>query len=232
MRSINEIFIHCTATQPDWMRGRLLDAKVAEIDRWHRERGFTNGFGYHYLIDRDGALATGRPEEMVGAHVQGHNAHSIGVVLVGGHGSAATDAFESNFTPTQDRRLRDLLRALKTKYPDAVIRGHNEVANKACPGFNVHDWLVNNDRPIPGHVPAVVPEAAVTVPTRTSPRQSRTMQASGVIAMASAAGPVIASASGVPWQNLVVLSVVALIALVATGVVSAERLRKWRKGDR
>ena len=49
MRKINEIIIHCSATK----EGK--DFKAADIDRWHRERGF-NKIGYHYVIDLDGTI--------------------------------------------------------------------------------------------------------------------------------------------------------------------------------
>ena len=43
VRNITEIVVHCTATPA----GR--DVTVADVDRWHRQRGFA-GIGYHYLI--------------------------------------------------------------------------------------------------------------------------------------------------------------------------------------
>ena len=77
MRTINKIIIHCTATP----EGR--DVTVTEIDRWHRQRGFS-GIGYHYVIYRDGSVHKGRNEDSIGAHCTGQNANSIGVCYVGG----------------------------------------------------------------------------------------------------------------------------------------------------
>lgn len=54
MRTINLIVVHCTATP----EGR--DVTTADIDRQHRQRGFTS-IGYHYVIYRDGTLHLGRP---------------------------------------------------------------------------------------------------------------------------------------------------------------------------
>ena len=45
MRKIKEIIIHCSATR----EGR--NYTVADIDRWHRERGFFC-IGYHFEIYR------------------------------------------------------------------------------------------------------------------------------------------------------------------------------------
>lgn len=109
------------------------------IDSWHKQRGW-RGIGYHRVIDRDGTLVAGRDYSQVGAHVAGHNTYSIGVCLLGGHGSSSDDAFEEHFTVAQEKTLVTVLRTLKSKYPNAVIRGHNEVAAKACPGFNVAAW--------------------------------------------------------------------------------------------
>lgn len=143
MRPINEIIVHCSATRPEWMAGRAMADKVAEIRRWHmQDRGWKD-IGYHYLIDRNGQVAPGRPVEQVGAHVQGHNTGTIGVCLFGGHGSSETDRFEENFTTHQDKALRTLLADLKRKHPGVVkISGHNQYAAKACPGFNVPEWYL------------------------------------------------------------------------------------------
>ena len=73
MRKIKEIIIHCSATR----EGR--DYTVADIDRWHRERGFFC-IGYHFVIYRDGSIHVGRSVEEVGAHCKGHNTVSIGVL--------------------------------------------------------------------------------------------------------------------------------------------------------
>lgn len=143
MRPINEIIIHCTATRPEWWAGKSPAEKVAEVRRWHtRDRGWSD-IGYHYLIDRDGTVMSGRPVTRIGAHVQGHNTGTIGVSLFGGHGSAETDDFSDNFTPAQEAALRRLLDELQARFPAVrKISGHNEYAAKACPGFSVPLWLL------------------------------------------------------------------------------------------
>lgn len=141
MRALNEIVVHCSATRRDWMDGARSVDKVAEIRRWHvRDRGWKD-IGYHYLIDRNGTVVTGRPLETIGAHTQGHNTGTVGVCLIGGHGSAETDKFEQNFTAQQDNALRKVLADLIRKYPSIrKVSGHNQYAAKACPGFNVPSW--------------------------------------------------------------------------------------------
>lgn len=127
MRNISEIIVHCTATPA----GRAVTA--AEVDRWHRERGF-NGIGYHYLVGLDGTIESGRPEECAGAHCAGHNARSIGVCYVGGCDREMRPA--DTRTDAQRRALTRLLKALRHRYPGARIRSHRDFAAKACPSFD------------------------------------------------------------------------------------------------
>ncbi len=144
MRKITEIFIHCSATKPDWMHGKSCDQKVAEIRRWHVEQNGWKDIGYHFVLDRDGDSVAGRPIERVGAHVRGHNSNSIGICLIGGFGGSATDQFEEHFTEAQREKVLKLLDDLTQKFPDAKIRAHNEVAAKACPCFTVSEFMKND----------------------------------------------------------------------------------------
>lgn len=137
---VREIIVHCSATQPDWMADRPIAEKVAEIRRWHRANGW-NDIGYHWIIDRDGKVLAGRPETVIGAHAVGHNAGTIGICLIGGHGSAETDRFVYHFTSQQDITLRQMIDAISLRTSITRITGHNEYAAKACPGFRVSDWL-------------------------------------------------------------------------------------------
>jgi hypothetical protein len=125
------------------MKGQPTSAKVSEIRRWHiSPPNNWSDIGYHHLIDRDGTLAVGRPIERVGAHVRGHNTGTIGVSLFGGHGSSEKDEFYEHFTAAQGVVLRQYINDMQKRYPTITkITGHNEYAAKACPGFNVSDWL-------------------------------------------------------------------------------------------
>ena len=78
MRIISLIIVHCSAVTPDQT------SSAAQIDTWHRDRGWKFGIGYHYVIRRNGEIEPGRPEWMVGAHCVNHNSHSIGVCYEGG----------------------------------------------------------------------------------------------------------------------------------------------------
>jgi len=152
MRTISEAIIHCSATPPNWLSRGSLEDKTEEIRRWHKARGF-NDVGYHYLIDRDGTIGEGRPVSKQGAHVKGHNRSTVGVCLIGGKESKATDKFEDHYTKQQEKALMSMLAMLRAAYGnDIKISGHNEYANKGCPGFNVSDWLDEDipDDTLPG----------------------------------------------------------------------------------
>jgi len=133
MRKITEIIIHCTATP----EGRA--TTVADVTAWHKQRGFTT-IGYHYLIGLNGEVWKGREENIMGAHCQGHNEFSIGVCYVGGLAKDGKTAKDTR-TAAQTSSLMQLLKDLKLRYPGATIHGHNEYAAKACPSFNVKNWI-------------------------------------------------------------------------------------------
>ena len=128
MRTITLIICHCSAVRPDQT------SSVAQIDSWHRQRGWKLGIGYHYVIRRDGEIEPGRPEWMVGAHCVNHNAHSIGVCYEGGLDIRGQPA--DTRTPAQKAAMRQLLEDLHRRYPRAFFLGHRDLNPlKACPGY-------------------------------------------------------------------------------------------------
>lgn len=140
MRKITEIIIHCAATRPQWLDGRSTTAKVKEIRRWHVDGNGWSDIGYHYLIDRDGTVKKGRDIGRNGAHTRGHNRGTIGICLIGGHGSTSNDDFLDNYTRNQETALRELLQKLQQQHSVKKVSGHNNYAAKACPGFDARAW--------------------------------------------------------------------------------------------
>lgn len=134
------IIIHCTATRPSQ------DIGVNDIRHMHMTRGFSD-IGYHFVIRRSGEICAGRDRDLIGAHAKGYNARSIGVALVGGVHETKMQgrwpAPESNFTEAQWEALDETVDALLEAFPGASVIGHNEVAAKACPSFDVQEWLIN-----------------------------------------------------------------------------------------
>ena len=128
MRVITLIIIHCSATP----EGKTLSAEDCRRDHMHH-RGFSD-IGYHYYVTRDGTIHRGRDDAKVGAHCQGHNAHSIGVCYEGG---LTVDGHPADTrTLLQRGSLLALLRELKKQYPLAFIVGHHDLTpQKSCPCF-------------------------------------------------------------------------------------------------
>ena len=135
MRTINKVIVHCTATPED------RHTTVEDVRRWHLDRGWSD-IGYHFLIYLDGSLHAGRPVEKQGAHCKGYNKGSIGIAYVGGIDKVN---FKPKDTRTEEQKdtLVYILEWLKIQHPDAVIHGHRDFANKACPSFNATEEYDN-----------------------------------------------------------------------------------------
>lgn len=133
-RVINSIIIHCSATP----EGK--DFTVADIDRWHRQRNFSE-IGYHLVIYRDGSVHTGRDISKSGAHAVGYNANSIGICYIGGCAADGKTPKDTR-TPQQKTALLKLVKELCKTYhiPANRVLGHRETgANKGCPSFAVEE---------------------------------------------------------------------------------------------
>jgi N-acetylmuramoyl-L-alanine amidase len=118
-----------------------MDIGAMVIRGWHKAKGWKD-IGYHYVIRRDGEQEKGREDNVMGAHVRGHNSTSLGICLIGG--TRAGGGSQYNFTNAQMGRLRDLVASLLAQHPGATVHGHNEFAKKACPCFDVSVWFEDN----------------------------------------------------------------------------------------
>ncbi len=132
------IVVHCSATPAS------MDVDAKLIDRWHRQKGWLK-IGYHFVIKRDGTVESGRKLDEAGAHVYGHNQHSIGICMVGGMTEDMRYP-EDNFTAAQWASLKALLVEMKGLYPNADVLGHRDLdPNKACPSFDMiskwNEWF-------------------------------------------------------------------------------------------
>lgn len=130
-RRIDLIVIHCSDTRPSQ------SFTIEQLRACHKARGFGEWPGYHIYIRRDGSLYYCRPVSIAGCHVRGWNAHSIGVCYEGGHSDSPEYKYEDNRTAEQLVVMDEVLRTLLQCYPDAELKGHNELAAKACPCFDV-----------------------------------------------------------------------------------------------
>ena len=127
-REITKIILHCADTP----EGR--EVSTAEIRRWHTEERGWSDIGYHWVVELDGSIHAGRPEERSGAHCKGHNRDSIGVCYVGGSNSDGDP--KDTRTPEQKSALASLLSEILDRYPEAKVYGHRDFSEKACPSFD------------------------------------------------------------------------------------------------
>ncbi len=123
-RVITDIVIHCTATR----EGQTIT--VDQIRVSHKRQGWSD-IGYHYVIGLKGEIWNGRDVDLVGAHVSGHNAHSIGIAYVGGLENKPGVPYnklkaKDTRTEAQKAALLSLLMDLRKIYPKARISGHRD----------------------------------------------------------------------------------------------------------
>lgn len=137
MRPINKIIVHCSDTD---------GGNASAIKRFHmapppQGRGWKD-IGYHFVIDYDGLVEPGRPEEEAGSHVAGHNIDSIGICIIGINKGGV-----GMFKSAQYYSLQKLVQSLMAKYglnPDNVY-GHYEfdtaiAQGKTCPNLDAN-WI-------------------------------------------------------------------------------------------
>ena len=65
---VREAVLHCAGINTGQFDGMRPFQVFMIVNRWHRERGFKNGFGYHGLFMPDGTFYAGRPFTQIGAH--------------------------------------------------------------------------------------------------------------------------------------------------------------------
>ena len=125
---IQTITIHHSASSRE-------ETKLENIDKWHRDRKFDE-IGYHFVVEGDGEIRSGRGPHLRGAHVGGHNTGNIGVCVVGNNCHAGDE-----WTTAQCLALRELVHALLRVYNLELtdVLGHRdwEKASTQCPGIDI-----------------------------------------------------------------------------------------------
>lgn len=140
------LVIHCTATP----EGREVSAD--EIRRWHTAPPSAGGRGWKQVGYTDMVHLDGKVERLVRNNedmqvdafeitngAKGYNAIARHVVYVGG--VDATGKAKDTRTEAQRNALAAYVRDFHARFPQVRIIGHNEIAPKACPSFNVQPWL-------------------------------------------------------------------------------------------
>lgn len=146
MAKLQYLVLHCTATPEG------LEVSAADIRRWHtsappKGRGWKQ-VGYTDMIHLDGRVerlvnnnedANVDPWEITNG-AKGYNSVSRHVVYVGGLASDAKTARDTR-TAAQLRTMTAYVKSFHQRFPDVKIIGHNQVAAKDCPSFDVPRWL-------------------------------------------------------------------------------------------
>lgn len=141
---VNEVVLHCGALSEaqikqfsEWSPAQCM----AEVDRWHKNRKPPfKKFGYHGLFMPNGVFLQGRLFTEQGAHVVERNRGSIGFLMIESQEILKMGKFENFFTEMQRKAVREKIKEIPgIKW----VTGHNDYANKLCPGFKVkdEDWL-------------------------------------------------------------------------------------------
>lgn len=147
MGKLQYLVLHCTATP----EGREVSA--ADIRRMHTSPVSAGGrgwkqVGYTDLIHLDGTverLVENNEDAWVdnweitnGA--KGYNSVSRHVVYAGGM-DRDMKAPKDTRTAAQHKAMATYVKDFHRRFPGVRIIGHNEVAAKACPSFDVQRWL-------------------------------------------------------------------------------------------
>ena len=146
MGRLRYLVIHCTATP----EGR--EVSSADIRRWHtspppKGRGWKQ-VGYTDMIHLDGKTerlvpnnedAWVDPWEVTNG-AKGYNSVSRHLVYVGGLASDAKTSKDTR-TAAQLKTMAAYVRSFHQRFPEVEIVGHNQLAAKDCPCFDVPKWL-------------------------------------------------------------------------------------------
>lgn len=147
MAKLQYLVIHCTATP----EGREVTA--ADIKAWHTNPTAKGGrgwkqVGYTDLFKLDGTVerlvqnnedANVDPWEITNG-ATGYNGISRHIVYVGGVSKDGKTP-EDTRTPGQLKALEEYAKDFHNRFPEVKIIGHNQIAAKACPSFDVQKWL-------------------------------------------------------------------------------------------
>lgn len=149
MAKLKQLVLHCTATP----EGREVTSN--EIRAWHTNPVSKGGRGWKQVGYTDMVHLDGRVERLVENNednmvdtweitngAKGYNSVSRHVVYVGGVARDGKTPRDTR-TPGQLEAMAAYVRDFHHRFPDARIVGHNELAAKACPSFDVQKWLVS-----------------------------------------------------------------------------------------
>ena len=144
---LKRLVLHCTATP----EGREVSSD--EIRAWHTAPVSKGGRGWKQVGYTDLIHLDGRVERLVGNNedarvdpwevtngAKGYNQTSRHIVYAGGLARDGRSPKDTR-TPEQRKALEAYVRDFHRRFPTVQIVGHNQLAAKACPCFDVPKWL-------------------------------------------------------------------------------------------
>jgi N-acetylmuramoyl-L-alanine amidase len=130
-RSVKRLVFHCTATQQT--------ATVASIEKYWRDTLKWKSPGYHIIVKPDGSWTQLSDFNNPTNGVAGINSNSLHVSYIGGIDK--TGKAIDNRTDDQSRIFEAIYHTFKNKMPNLTFHGHYEFSKKACPCYNVENWI-------------------------------------------------------------------------------------------
>ena len=137
MGKIKFLVIHCTATP----EGR--EVSGAEIRAWHTNPVSKGGRGWKQVGYTDLFHLNGGVERLVDNNEDANVDPWEITNGVAGYNSVSRHTPKDTRTACQKRALEKYVKDFHRRFPDVRIVGHNELAAKACPSFDVQKWLVS-----------------------------------------------------------------------------------------
>lgn len=160
-RPVTRVFLHCTASDLPHLKGVAL---AEEVNRWHLANGWA-GVGYHFLVDKEGQVVTGRPLDLVPSAQLGKDGRgNLGTIAISTHGGWS-------FTAAGLQATKALCAAIAADYADqggtVTFHGHCEIDPRPCPVYSYKTLLGLNPAGIMGaatEVPAEIVAACARNP--------------------------------------------------------------------
>jgi hypothetical protein len=143
MNGVNRITVHHTGwpmTADAWKptAGMLENIREFHSGQKPKDRRWAD-IAYHFVVDRAGRVWQARPLAYQGAHVQFHNEHNLGIVLLG-------DFTQQSPSAAQLVSLTGFIGFVRQLYniPVTSVFTHGEFGKTECPGKTLQSFMVRS----------------------------------------------------------------------------------------
>ena len=142
IKELKYLVIHTTASPQNWSL-QTLNNFFRNLFNVRKENR-----GYHVVIEPDGKVTRRIPhlspssyavETFVGDDIRINNSNSEHIAFIGGIDKNGKGV--DNRTPAQVKAMSEIVLWYVRQYPNIIVLGHNQVANKFCPCFSVPRYL-------------------------------------------------------------------------------------------